>query len=583
MRSIISYFSLFANSEPYTIFMYMFLLLFAIIFPVVDGILGKKGKNTKIWMLCSFIPLLVCFVHFLFNIYDGNFEYVFIRFYIVYIMAILFPLFNIFKVFKKLKVLYVLTSCILSVVIFFGTLNSSIIFLGHSSGLRNFSHQSYTQAYLSTIDCLKDIYVNSEWKEIDYDKINAEIYPLVEQAEKDNDAVEFFIALKRLVYLIPDGHVDIDTYDYDLYDEAFARLVGNDYGFIMFTLANGKTEAFDVDTESEAYKNGIKSGTIITSWDGVPINQAISKVRAYNYQWSNFPVAENEELIKPLILAGQGGDTVKVSFLDENNKEKTVEISKMGSYDSRLGRAVTHFQYIYFSDYTNIFADNFSTKMLSDEVGLLKITDEQFDDWLELKATLTGEFPEMIDFVTEKITALQKQGMKKLIIDLRNNAGGNIDISISVASLFTDSTRIANYYGGTKKWPLKYPNNLKGIGTFKDIPVTVLVNVGCVSAGDDMAKYLSYCDNVKLVGMTHSRNSSQAIGGICALPEGIQLRFPVVALLDENGDVETDTKADRLARIPLDMKIPIDEELAHGIFETDEDVELNYVLKHCMD
>ncbi len=52
--------------------------------------------------------------------------------------------------------------------------------------------------------------------------------------------------------------------------------------------------------------------------------------------------------------------------------------------------------------------------------------------------------------------------------------------------------------------------------------------------------------------------------------------------LYENGDVEIDTKADRKARIPLDTKIPVDEQLARAIFETEDDAELNYVLEHCM-
>ena len=563
--------------EPATKIMYIFMMLSAIAFPIVGGILVKKGKNLKIWIICSFVPLVLCIVHLLFHIYGNSLETTFNMYLTMYLMSLLFPLFVLLR---NKKILFRIKAVLLSIVIFLGTYYSLSFEIGRRPGIRNFSHQSYTQAYLSTIDCLKEIYVNSDWKAIDYDAINAEVYPLVETAERENDKVKFLAAMQTLAYYLYDGHVHADTNDYEVDEQSTELMCGNDYGFILFRLADGKTKAFDVEEGSEAYKNGIRSGTTVISWDNVPIDEAIKNLKVINGFGLSFPVAENEDFLKPLFLAGKGGDTVKVGFIDENGKEKTAVVSKRGRYLERLQNATTHLYHIYYSDITNPFADNFSTKMLNDEVGCLKITDEMFDDWLEIKAMITGDFPEMTEMLTQKITDLQKQGMKKLVIDLRNNSGGNFDITIAVVSLFTDSREIVNYWGGTRKMAIKVPTYLYGTGTFKDMPVFVLVNSNTYSAGDDMADYLRKLDNVTLAGMTCSNNASQPIGGLCVLPDDVWFYFPSFISLNANGDVQGDTKADRIARIPVDIKIPVDEELAHKIFETDEDAEMNYLLEH---
>lgn len=563
--------------EPVTKILYIFMMLSAIAFPIVGGILAKNGKNLKIWIICSFVPLVLCIVHLLFHIYGNSLETTFNMYLTMYLMSLLFPLFVLLR---NKKILFRIKAVLLSIVIFLGTYYSLSFEIGRRPGIRNFSHQSYTQAYLSTIDCLKEIYVNSDWKAIDYDAINAEVYPLVETAERENDKVKFLAAMQTLAYYLYDGHVHVDTNDYEVDEQSTELMCGNDYGFILFRLADGKTKAFDVDEDSEAYKNGIKSGTTVISWDNVPIDEAIKNLKVINGFGLSFPVAENEDFLKPLFLAGKGGDTVKVGFIDENGKEKTAVVSKRGRYLERLQNATTHLYHIYYSDITNPFADNFSTKMLNDEVGCLKITDEMFDDWLEIKAMITGDFPEMTEMLTQKITDLQKQGMKKLVIDLRNNSGGNFDITIAVVSLFTDSREIVNYWGGTRKMAIKVPTYLYGTGIFKDMPVFVLVNSNTYSAGDDMADYLRKLDNVTLAGMTCSNNASQPIGGLCVLPDDVWFYFPSFISLNANGDVQGDTKADRIARIPVDIKIPVDEELAHKIFETDEDAEMNYLLEH---
>ena len=563
--------------EPITLILYIVMILSAIAFPIIGAVLAKKDKSLKIWIICSFIPLALCLLHFMFHIYGSFLEMTFELFLTMYIMSLLFPLFVLFR---KKKILFRIKAVLLSIVICLGTLYSLNFEYIISPGRRNYSNQSYTQAYLSAINGLKELYSNSEWKEIDYDAINAEVYPMVEEAERENDKVKFFTAIKTLGYYLYDGHVHVDTLDFELSEQITDSMCGNDYGFILFRLADGKTKAFDVEKDSEAYKSGIKSGTQVTSWDGVPIDDALENYKAINGFGIAFPVAENEDFVKPLFLAGQGGDTVKVGFIDENKKERTVILSKRGRYTERLKKAIDNLDHRRYPELTDRYDDNFSVRMLNDTVGCLTITEEVFDYRLDRKAMFTGDYPELTEMLTQRINDLKAQGMKKLVIDMRNNTGGMFEVSFAVASLFTDSTEIVYYWGGTRKMSTKIPYHLYGTSTFKDIPVFVLVNSNTVSAGDLLTDCLRKADNVTLVGMTCSNNSCQSTGGSMALPDDIWIFFPACISLDANGDVQGDTKADRIARIPLDKKIPVDEELAHKLFETDEDAEMSYVLEH---
>ena len=83
----------------------------------------------------------------------------------------------------------------------------------------------------------------------------------------------------------------------------------------MFKDEEGSFLAVMVDEESEAYGYGITDGTVITKWDGKALDEAAEEVKCIYSR--SFAYIENEELFKPVFLAGRGGDTVQVSFLDE--------------------------------------------------------------------------------------------------------------------------------------------------------------------------------------------------------------------------------------------------------------------------
>jgi len=110
-----------------------------------------------------------------------------------------------------------------------------------------------------------------------------------------------------------------------------------------------------------------------------------------------------------------------------------------------------------------------SDKMLADNVGYLKV----------------DSFPEgKSQEIANKIRGLQKQGAKKLVLDLRNSAGGEESEGIATANLFLDHGTITYLQGQ------KYPRQAFAADPGKDVtklPVAVLVNRGTAGPAEIIA------------------------------------------------------------------------------------------------
>jgi carboxyl-terminal processing protease len=77
--------------------------------------------------------------------------------------------------------------------------------------------------------------------------------------------------------------------------------------------------------------------------------------------------------------------------------------------------------------------------------------------------------------IANKIKSLQKQGAKKLVLDLRNNSEGDEEEGVAVANLFVGTGLIAYLQG--QKYP-KVTFNADPQKKITDLPVAVLVNRG---------------------------------------------------------------------------------------------------------
>lgn len=511
-------------------------------------------------------------------------------------------------------------------------------------------------------------YCLNSWKEIDYDALEAKYLPMIQEAEKTGDKATYGKALEEFAYEFHDGHVSINLLDEDLENATEEALYGNDYGLSLFTLSDGTTIAVNVETDEDTFKiysaetvnsengsesgtlnsasiqesdgipglqvlsnAGIKNGTVITKWDGRDIASAVADVQCVDLNLQ-YPVKENEDLLRPIFLAGKGGDTVDVTYLDEKGKEKTVTLPKQGTYYSRLyiteaqlfqqkdafivAKAFQEKSYDQMSDQekTNLKSqlkevrENFATKMITDKCGYLRLNKEGYDDRQDNIAVLRhGYYPSLTEMYNKKLEDLQDQGMEYLVIDLRNNTGGYDCVAGALASLFTDEKQYLAGFGretsrGKKQtnadeqtasanqtssatqssYKLKESEYIFPDGRWKDLPVVVLTNQTCMSAGDCAADVLGRQDNVTLMGISPSNGVNQNNDGTIYLTDcAVCINYPSCLTLSEDAVPYIDTDVTRTNRIPLEETIPVDKEAAMTIFSgKDEDYELEYAVEY---
>src|ERR1700704_5603719 len=156
-----------------------------------------------------------------------------------------------------------------------------------------------------------------------------------------------------------------------------------------------------------------------------------------------------------------------------------------------------------------------SDKMLADNVGYIKV----------------DAFPaEKSQEIANKIRNLQKQGAKKLVLDLRNSAAGDEAEGIATANLFLDHGTITYLQGQ------KFPRQAFNADPAKDItklPVAVLVNRGTAGPAEIVASAILENARGDVVGdKTFGDGSVQKL---IDMPDGAALILSIAKYYTPNG------------------------------------------------
>jgi carboxyl-terminal processing protease len=123
-------------------------------------------------------------------------------------------------------------------------------------------------------------------------------------------------------------------------------------------------------------------------------------------------------------------------------------------------------------------------KMLPEGIGYLHLS--AFND----------SMPRMLK---EGLTSLRSQGLRGLLLDLRNNPGGGLDVCVEAASQFVGEGPIV--YIEERGVPREVRGGVKGSKRF-DLPLVVLVNNGSASASEILCGAIQDYKVGKLLGVT---------------------------------------------------------------------------------
>lgn len=218
-------------------------------------------------------------------------------------------------------------------------------------------------------------------------------------------------------------------------------------GVVVSLNKNDQIEVISPFEGSSAYEAGVKPGDIIVNVDdeefsGSSMEEAIAKIKG-----------------------GKEGTTVKIKFM-RNGKplEMTIERRRVSS-------------------------ESVKSEMLSNKTGYIKISAFNTNDEGSDMDTYT-EFKENYE-------KLKEQGAQKLIIDLRDNPGGALDVVCNIADEILPEGLITymEYKDGHREEFKSDKNEI-------DLPMAVLINENSASASEVLTGALKDYKKATVIGKT---------------------------------------------------------------------------------
>ena len=134
--------------------------------------------------------------------------------------------------------------------------------------------------------------------------------------------------------------------------------------------------------------------------------------------------------------------------------------------------------------------------MVTEEIGYMMIN--QF-------------YQQTLNDLSDALTKLQNDGMKALIIDLRDCVGGNVQATINIANLFIKNADLlyVNYKDPSKSYSYKADSTL---ALSSDIPIAILVNKNTASSAEILSSAMRDNNRAVLIGTTtYGKGIMQAV------------------------------------------------------------------------
>ena len=244
-------------------------------------------------------------------------------------------------------------------------------------------------------------------------------------------------------YIAALGDPYADYYTEEETKELFESVTGEFYGVgavLSQDISTGMVTITQVYEDSPAEKAGLREGDIITQVDDQMItDQSLDEIVTW--------------------IKGEQGTEVTLHILRENEEMEVTAVRD-------IVKAVT-----------------VASEMKEDNIGYIYI--QEFDD------VTTEQFQQALD-------ELEAQGMKGLVIDIRNNPGGNLDTVVEMLQMMLpegDIVSIRDRNGEQEKFTCDGENEF-------DKPLAVLVNQYSASAAEIFSGAIQDYEIGSIVGVT---------------------------------------------------------------------------------
>ncbi|MEO1443898.1 MAG: PDZ domain-containing protein, partial [Chloroflexota bacterium] len=141
--------------------------------------------------------------------------------------------------------------------------------------VNDFSEMGYVDAFDASIDLMRRRYSFTEYKNIDWDQIEATYRPLVVEAEENDDALAFKLAMRNLSYELPDGHVSLGGRGSIELNQFFTEAISGGIGMNIMELDDTRVIVSFILEGSPAEAARISEGDEIVAIDGIPIQEVL--------------------------------------------------------------------------------------------------------------------------------------------------------------------------------------------------------------------------------------------------------------------------------------------------------------------
>jgi C-terminal processing protease CtpA/Prc len=394
------------------------------------------------------------------------------------------------------------------------------------SVLNDFSQMSYTDAFDAMINLLRHKYAFTDYKHIDWDQKSAEFRPRFVKAQADQDSQAYKLALRDFAWSIPDGHIGgpLDR-------NQFIQEAGGGLGMAIRQLDDGRILVNYVLKNGPADQAGIQLRTEVLKLNDQPIADVVSA----NVPWTSPFSTDTARRLEQLRFAIRFpvGTKVKVTFQNPGDTTPTTvtltTVAEWSSYNfssPQAGLTGTELpvEYSIFSDGNNSY-------------GYVKVY-SFFDD-----ERLTAELWERM------ISAMKDNNVSGIILDMRQNGGGNGFLANQMAGyFFSEQTDVGNtgyyaedinaFYFDPETEQYMYPptENLQYSG-----PLAVLVAPSCASACEFFSYDLTLQNRALIVG----EYPTAGLGGSVeqfAMPDGVLFQYTKGRAVDAQGNIHIEGK-----------------------------------------
>lgn len=406
------------------------------------------------------------------------------------------------------------------------------------AALVDFSGYGLVEGFDAMIEKMREEYAFTEFKHVDWDAIVAELRPRFIMAEKNYDFEAYLLALRDLTWAIPDGHVGWGA-EYYLAD-LIERETGGGWGMAVRELDDGRVIVTHLTPDAPAEEADIELRAEIIALDGVPVSETAEDVVPWNSPFSAEHVRRLEQF--RYLMRSPVGTNVEVTFRNPGDAEdQTVTLISIDERESFESSSVRE-------EFTG-YELPLEFHLLPSGYAYVKIYSFSDDRMLS------------IQLWERLMNALRDQDSPGLIIDMRENLGGNGYLAYQMAAYLFDESLAAMMNGpfdafgdGEEPDPrlaerFLAPEEKRFMGE-----VAVLVGPNCNSACEFFTYYLTTEDRATVVGQYPTAGLGGGVTYFLA-PLGIYFQFTASPGLDAEGNIHIEGQG-----VVPGVRVPVTEE-----------------------